>query len=123
MRQQRHFEQRFDPRGPSIFNNDFVGIASFNIFVGIAVATVFGAAFFFDLFWPERKEPIWVKTAWKVAACTVCVMTLADALALTVIVATREAYFENIDPAEGMRYLEGADPNPNLGESRPVDRK
>lgn len=65
-------------------NNDFVGIASFNIFVGIAVATVFGAAFFFDLFWPERHESKSVRLAWKISAVVVSIMTLADAFALTV---------------------------------------
>jgi hypothetical protein len=36
-----------------------------DIFVGIFVATIFGAAFFFDLFWPERHESLSVKLAWK----------------------------------------------------------
>ena len=67
-----------------MYNDDFVGIASYNIFVGIAVATVFGAAFFFDLFWPERKESASVHLAWKICAVIMCVMGLGDALALTV---------------------------------------
>jgi hypothetical protein len=46
-----------------VHNNDIVGIFSYNIFVGIAVATVFGSGFFFDLFWPERQESPAVKTA------------------------------------------------------------
>lgn len=65
-------------------NDDVVGIASFNIFVGIAVATVFGAAFFFDLFWPERIETKAVRLSWKISAVAVSIMVLADALALTV---------------------------------------
>lgn len=65
-------------------NDDIVGIASFNILVGIAVATVFGGAFFFDLFWPERVETKAVRLSWKIAGITVSIMTLADALALTV---------------------------------------
>jgi len=70
------------------YNDDFVGIASYNIFVGIAVATIFGAAFFFDLFWPERHESRAVRMAWKICVVLACIMALADALALTVIVAT-----------------------------------
>lgn len=66
------------------FNDDFVGIASYNIFIGIAVATIFGAAFFFDLFWPERKESASVHLAWKICAVVICIMALGDALALTV---------------------------------------
>ena len=68
----------------AVYNDDFVGIASYNIFVGIAVATIFGAAFFFDLFWPERRESPSVRLAWKICAVIVCVMGLGDALALTV---------------------------------------
>ena len=36
--------------GVHMGNNNYVGIASYNIAVGVLVATVFGAAFFFDLF-------------------------------------------------------------------------
>ncbi|KAL2403923.1 hypothetical protein ABEF95_007854 [Exophiala dermatitidis] len=76
----------------SVHNDDFVGIASYNIFVGIAVATIFGAAFFFDLFFPERYEPRNIRWAWRISALVVTMMTLADALALTVIVATGNAW-------------------------------
>ncbi|KAJ4511512.1 hypothetical protein HRR83_006779 [Exophiala dermatitidis] len=76
----------------SVHNDDFVGIASYNIFVGIAVATIFGAAFFFDLFFPERYEPRNIRWAWRISALVVTIMTLADALALTVIVATGNAW-------------------------------
>ena len=120
--QQRHFEHQFTPRGPSIFNNDLVGIASYNIFVGIAVATVFGAGFFFDLFWPERAEAGWVKRAWKASAVAVCAMVLADALAMTVIVAMRSAHLEGYEGLVGglataQEVLSGLrSPNPPLGE-------
>jgi uncharacterized membrane protein len=68
------------------YNDDFIGIASYNIFVGIAVATIFGAAFFFDLFWPEREESPSVRLAWKICAIVVTVMCFADAIALTVCI-------------------------------------
>lgn len=76
----------------SVHNDDFVGIASYNIFVGVAVATIFGAAFFFDLFFPERYEPKNIRWAWRISALVVTVMTFADALAFTVIVATGNAW-------------------------------
>ncbi|KIW10674.1 hypothetical protein PV08_11638 [Exophiala spinifera] len=76
----------------SVHNDDFVGIASYNIFVGIAVATIFGAAFFFDLFFPERYEPRNIRWAWRISALVVTLMTFADAIALTVIVATGNAW-------------------------------
>ena len=89
----------------TVHNNDFVGIASYNIFVGIFVATIFGAAFFFDLFWPERQESKGVKTAWKVCSVFACLAALADALAYTYIVASRSAYITGTDPATGGSLL------------------
>lgn len=72
-------------------NDNFVGAASYNIFVGIYVATIFGSGFFFDLFWPERHESKSVRFAWKFCSVLACVMCLADALLLTIIVATKAA--------------------------------
>lgn len=71
-----------------VHNSDFVGIASFNIFVGIAVATIFGSGFFFDLFWPERSESRTVRHAWKIFSIAISILALIDVLAMTVIVAT-----------------------------------
>ncbi|MDI1492191.1 MAG: hypothetical protein OHK93_003403 [Ramalina farinacea] len=89
-----------------VYNDDFVGIMSYNIFVGVAVATIFGAAFFFDLFWPERHESPSVHLAWKICAVIMCVMGLADALAMTVIVATKSAYLSGPDAVQGMTLLQ-----------------
>lgn len=68
----------------AVYNDDFVGVASYNIFVGIAVATIFGAAFFFDLFWPERYESPSVRLAWKISAVAVTVMCFGAAISMTV---------------------------------------
>lgn len=94
------------------YNDDYVGIASFNIFVGVYVATIFGAAFFFDLFWPERHESRAVRLAWKICSVLACVMVLATALALTIITATHEAYVTgvNADEAETLLRLYGGSP-------------
>jgi hypothetical protein len=70
--------------GVKVHNNDFIGAASYNIFVGISVATIFGAAFFFDLFWPARYESPSVRLAWKICAVVVSVMMLSSALTMTV---------------------------------------
>jgi hypothetical protein len=59
--------------------------------VGIYVATIFGAGFFFDLFFPERYEPANIRWAWRICAVIASVMCLADALGLTVIVARYSA--------------------------------
>ncbi|PQE33451.1 gpi ethanolamine phosphate transferase 2 protein [Rutstroemia sp. NJR-2017a WRK4] len=86
-------------------NNDIVGIFAYNIFVGIAVATIFGSGFFFDLFWPERHESHQVKLAWKICSVIMCLLTLADAIGLTVIVATGRATIDGLSNSEAQRYF------------------
>lgn len=94
----------------SVHNDDFVGIASFNIFVGIAVATIFGAAFFFDLFFPTRYEPMNIRWAWRISAVVVCVMAFADAIAFTVITATGSAWISANSADAKAIALEHLDP-------------
>jgi len=86
-------QQKRLERTPGVFvhNNDVVGSFSFNIFVSVFVATIFGAAFFFDLFWPERTESKAVRIAWKACAVLASCFALASAILLTVIIATRRA--------------------------------
>lgn len=94
----------------AVHNDDFVGIASYNIFCGVSVATIFGAGFFFDLFFPERFEPKNIRWAWRLSAVFVTLCTIADALAFTVIVATGNAWI-SADSADAARIaLEHIDP-------------
>ncbi|KAI4616944.1 hypothetical protein J4E81_010583 [Alternaria sp. BMP 2799] len=92
-------------RNVMIHNNNFVGIASYNIFVGIFVATIFGAAFFFDLFWPERQESRGVINAWKACSVFACMLTLSDALAYTYITASKSAHLTGTDFERGQGLL------------------
>jgi hypothetical protein len=82
-----------------VHNSDYIGIASFNIFMGIAVATVFGSPFFFDVVWPERRESAAVKKAWRIAAIITPLALLADAIAMTVIVARGTVWISGVDAA------------------------
>jgi hypothetical protein len=88
-----------------VHNNNFIGIASYNIFTGIYVATIFGSAFFFDLFWPERMESRAVRLAWRICSVFACMLTLAGAIAFTYILATQSAYVTGTDPATARRVL------------------
>jgi hypothetical protein len=88
-----------------VHNNNFIGIASYNIFTGVFVATIFGSAFFFDLFWPERRESAAVKLAWRICSVLACAFTLSAALAFTVILATKSAYVTGTDAATAQRLL------------------
>lgn len=69
--------------------------------MGIAVATVFGAGFFFDLFFPERTETRGVKLAWKISAVAVCIGTLADAIAMSVCYHVGIFYAPRLIPVSG----------------------
>ena len=86
---QQDYVQSQHPAGAE-YNNDYIGIASFNIFSGIYVAFVFGGAFFFDLFFPERREDRGIRIAWRCCSVAAFLFTLGDAIALTV--STRRAF-------------------------------
>ncbi|KAF1935077.1 hypothetical protein EJ02DRAFT_389714 [Clathrospora elynae] len=101
---QQAFVSNLNPAA-TVHNNDFIGIASYNIFVGVYVAIIFGSAFFFDLFWPERKESKAVVLAWKMCSIFACMITLPCALAYTYIVASKSAYVTGTSAAEAQRLL------------------
>ncbi|CBY00572.1 hypothetical protein IAQ61_011493, partial [Plenodomus lingam] len=100
-------QQNYVSRNPgaTVHNNNFIAIASYNIFVGIYVATIFGSAFFFDLFWPERHQSSAVKLAWKLCSVLACLFTLSCALVYTYIVATQRAYISGPNRVESERLL------------------
>lgn len=75
-----------------MYNNNYVGAGSYNIFAGVFVAFIFGAAFFFDLIWPERHESRGVLIAWKVCGVLATIFHLASALTLTVITVRQRSY-------------------------------
>lgn len=79
--------QKITDKQIRVYNNDYVGAASYNIFAGVFVAFIFGAAFFFDLIWPQRKESRSVLIAWKVCGVLAVIFHLASALTLTIITA------------------------------------
>lgn len=87
-----------------VYNNDYVGAGSYNIFAGVFVAFIFGAAFFFDLIWPERKESKGVRIAWKVCGVLAVIFHLAAALTLTIITATHQAHITARIPPQSQEY-------------------
>lgn len=93
--EQKHIQQKYP--GANVSNNDIVGSFSYNIFAGVFVATIFGAAFFFDLFWPERKESKSVQLAWKICSVLAVIFVLASAINLTIILATHRAVLTGIN--------------------------
>ncbi|KAE8165151.1 hypothetical protein BDV40DRAFT_258820 [Aspergillus tamarii] len=100
--------------GVKVHNNSFIGAASYNIFVGISVATIFGAAFFFDLFWPDRYESPSVRLAWKICAVVVSIMMLSSALVMTVVTAMYSADITGTDAASARKFWSEAEKKPAL---------
>lgn len=113
-----YLDQQSDIQGQhpevKVHNNDFIGAASYNIFVGISVATIFGAAFFFDLFWPERYESPPVRLAWRICAVVVSIMMLSSALVMTVITAMHSAQITGTDAASARKIWQEAMKKPAL---------
>ncbi|KAK4547538.1 hypothetical protein LTR36_000495 [Oleoguttula mirabilis] len=101
---EQKFVHRLNPNA-YVYNNDYVGAASYNIFAGVFVATIFGAAFFFDLFWPERHESKSVRTAWKVCGILAVIFHLAAALELTVITAMHQGHVTGVSEQEGANLV------------------
>jgi len=91
-----------------VHNNDYVGAGSYNIFAGVFVAFIFGAAFFFDLFWPERHENKGVRVAWKVCGVLATIFHLADALVLTIITATHSSYVTGVSQEQANTLISQA---------------
>jgi uncharacterized membrane protein len=89
----------------AVSNDDYVGAASYNIFAGVFVAFIFGAAFFFDLIWPERKESRGVRIAWKVCGVLAVIIHLASAFTITIITATHQSHIRDVRSGEISREL------------------
>lgn len=106
--QQSDLQKKFP--GIAVYNNNFVGIASYNIFVGVFAATVFGAAFFFDLFFPERYEPRWVQNLWMGCAVFTCLAATGDALGYTIILCLKgeRVHYDDINDPRLRKELENA---------------
>lgn len=68
----------------SLYNNDIIGAAITTIVFCVFVATLFGADFFFLLFFPRRTYPRWYNAARKAAAVAITAGLTAAAIYSTV---------------------------------------
>lgn len=101
---QQKLVQSLDSR-TYVYNNDYIGAASYNIFAGIFTAFIFGAAFFFDLFWPTRREDHGIRVAWKACGVMAVIFQGASAFCLTIITAMREGYVTGVSPDRARELL------------------
>ncbi|KZM25641.1 uncharacterized protein EKO05_0003260 [Ascochyta rabiei] len=101
---QQEFVAAHSP-GATVHNNNFIGIASYLIFVGVFTVNFFTIMFVLDIFWPERHESKAVRKAWRVCSVFSCLLTLSCALAYTYIVATQSAFVSGTDSATADRLI------------------
>ncbi|KAF4623489.1 hypothetical protein D9613_001279 [Agrocybe pediades] len=97
---QGHVEAASLPISPTkahLYNNDLIDAAICTIVFCVLVATVFGADFFFLLFWPSRRYARWYQTAKKITAVVVTAGVLACAIVSTFVIARRSAFINGVD--------------------------
>ena len=83
-----------------IHTGDVVASFAFSTFSGVFLGLLFGAAVFFDLFWPEREEARCIQWTWKLGAAAASVFQLAASLATTVVVGTRGVHIYGVSMEE-----------------------
>ncbi|QKX53848.1 uncharacterized protein TRUGW13939_00928 [Talaromyces rugulosus] len=88
-----------------INSTDLVASLGFNIAPNILIGLFFGAAIFYDLFWPERVESRRIQWTWQLSAVVLCAMELAALLWLTVTAATHGIQIDGVtdDQANSIR--------------------
>jgi len=80
----------------SLHNDDIIDSAIVTIVFCVLVATVFGADFFFLVFWPERAYPRWYNVAKKLLAVVVMAGVGVAAITSTVVISTRQAFVTGV---------------------------
>ncbi|KAF9534081.1 hypothetical protein CPB83DRAFT_730261, partial [Crepidotus variabilis] len=102
---QTHIENMSN-RTAAVHNNDLIDAAIVTIVFCVMVATIFGADFFFLVFWPRRRYPGWYNTIKKLLAVIITLGMAVAALVSTIVVATRSAYITGVDDATTRSYTD-----------------
>lgn len=89
-----------------IHNAPFIGTASYNVFAMIFTAAILGLFLSVKLF--GRRTSSTAGPMWRTCAIAAVVISLADALVLTVITATKVVSFGNVGPHVTDYMVEGA---------------
>ncbi|PPQ65799.1 hypothetical protein CVT26_000384 [Gymnopilus dilepis] len=93
------YSTAFSPPSPSpasLHNNDIIDSAITTIVFCVLVATVFGADFFFLVFWPERAYPVWYSVIKKLLAVVVMAGVGVAAITSTVVITTHRAFITGV---------------------------
>ncbi|KAF8957719.1 hypothetical protein BDZ97DRAFT_1924334 [Flammula alnicola] len=90
----------------SVHNNDIIAAACLTIVFCVLVATLFGADFFFLLFWPRRRYPVWYNASRKALAVGITLGMAAATLMSTIVVARHAVFITGVSPSTAQRYLD-----------------
>ncbi|KAF7970291.1 hypothetical protein HWV62_24414 [Athelia sp. TMB] len=82
---------------PQLHNDDIIAAEVIIIVFCVFVATLFGADFFFLLFFPRRIYPRWYNITRKLLAVGIALGVLAGALMSSVVVARNSAFITGVD--------------------------
>ncbi|KIM92053.1 hypothetical protein PILCRDRAFT_185 [Piloderma croceum F 1598] len=93
-------------RGAQLHNNDLIAAECLTIVFCVLVATLFGAEFFFLLFFPQRTYPKWYNGTKKSLAVGITLGVFAAALMSSVIVARNSAFITGVDEATKQGLVE-----------------
>ncbi|KAG7092025.1 hypothetical protein E1B28_008407 [Marasmius oreades] len=96
---QKHVEAWSGHRA-HLFNNDIIDAEITTIVFCVMVATLFGADFFFLLFFPRRRYPAWYTITKKIFAVVITAGVFAAAVLSTVIVARNSATISGVSAEE-----------------------
>jgi len=80
--------------------HDILVAESMTICFSVFVATLFGADFFFLLFWPRRLYPFWYNLTKKILAVVITAGIFASAVLSNFVVARHSARVERVSPEE-----------------------
>ena len=83
LRKQKRHIQSAHP-GADVLYGDIIAILAVHIVITTVVSWFFTAAFFADLFWPERPQTAASRLKWKIGALVALGSVLADAVAFNV---------------------------------------
>ncbi|KAJ4256093.1 hypothetical protein NW762_009169 [Fusarium torreyae] len=92
--------------GSSVDSTDFTAAFALNTASCIFICLFFGAALFFDLFWPERVERRGVQWAWKWVAAACCIVQLVACVGTGYVVFAREVTIHGVTDKEHEKISE-----------------
>ncbi|KDR79643.1 hypothetical protein GALMADRAFT_243725 [Galerina marginata CBS 339.88] len=90
----------------SLHNHDIIAAAITTIVFCVLVATIFGADFFFLLFWPTRTYPRWYTFAKKALAVVITAGVGVAAIVSTIVITSHQAFISGVDEGSKAHLVE-----------------